>query len=426
MSTSAPPALTELEIHAIAAGGDGVGRDETGRVVFVPLTAPGDRVRVRILTSKPRWARGELCEVLSAAETRRAAPCPVFGTCGGCRLQHLPEDAQAEAKRGFVQDALRRIGGIHCVVPDTVRAGSSFEYRNRITLTARASDIGYRALGDPRRIVPTPDCLLAEAPVRAAVEDLSATADLPTGGELRVTVRASSRGRVALVVDGGTAPGGPSALAQRLGGLESYWWRDAEGRDRLLFGAPTFRESWQGVDFDLSPRVFLQCNRQVSAAMDTWLDERVGSPAGRRLVDLYAGVGARAIRWAQLGGHVVGCEVDASACEACRGAASRTGSTVEIVCGRAEDHPEVLDGADTVIVNPPRAGLTEPVRAALVASEVRRMAYVSCDPATLARDLKSMASAFVVREVQPFDAFPQTAHVETIAWLQRARPDSPQ
>jgi len=424
VSTSAPPASTELRIHAIAAGGDGVGRDESGRVVFVPLTAPGDRVRVEIIASKPRWARGELREVLVASETRRTAPCPLFGRCGGCRLQHLPEAVQVEAKQTIVQDALRRIGGIDCVVAPTVGAGSSLEYRNRITLTARAPDIGYRELGDPGRIVPTSDCLLAEAPVRAAVESLSTTADLPTGGESRVTIRASWRGRVALVVEGGTAPGAPAVLAERLEGLESYWWRDAEGRDHLLFGAPTFRESWQGIEFDLSPRVFLQCNRQVSAAMDAWLDERVGSPAGRRFVDLYAGVGARAIRWAQLGADVVACEVDAAACEACREAASRAGSRVEVVCGRAEDHPEVFDGADVVIVNPPRAGLTEPVRAALAASNVRQLAYVSCDPATLARDLKAMASTFDVREVQPFDAFPQTAHVETIAWLERARPES--
>jgi 23S rRNA (uracil1939-C5)-methyltransferase len=416
--------LIELEIHGIAAGGDGVGRDQTGRVVFVPLTAPGDRVRVQIIDSKPRWARGELREVIIGAETRRAAPCPVFGQCGGCRLQHLPEDAQATAKRKIVEDALRRIGGIDCCVAETVRAGSALEYRNRITLTARESDIGFRALGDPGRIVPTSDCLLAEAPVRAAVDVLSGATGLPTGGELRVTVRASSRDRVALYVEGGTAPGDASALARRLERLESYWWRDSEGRDHLLFGAPTFRESWQGVDFDLSPRVFLQCNRHVSAAMDAWLDERVGSPAGRRLVDLYAGVGARAIRWANLGGDVAACEVDAAACEACRRAASRDGSRIEVVCGRAEDHPEVLDGADVVIVNPPRAGLREAVRAALAASEVGRVGYVSCDPATLARDLKAMASTFDVREVQPFDAFPQTAHVETIAWLERARPES--
>ncbi|MFQ5529388.1 MAG: class I SAM-dependent RNA methyltransferase [Gemmatimonadota bacterium] len=425
MSTNAPSAVMELEIDGIAAGGDGVGRDAAGRVVFVPLTAPGDRVRTEIVASKARWARGVLREVLVAAEHRREPPCEIFGRCGGCRLQHLSEVVQVEMKRRIVQDALQRIGGISREVAEPIRAGDALEYRNRITLTARGSAVGYRALGDPATVVRTTDCLLAEPPIRAAVEVLSNGAGLPTGGELRVTLRASSGGNLALYVEGGAAPGEPGVVAARLARLESYWWRDSVGRDRLLHGAETFRESLQGLEFDLPPTVFLQCNRHVSQAMDGWLDERVGSPTGLRIIDLYAGVGARAIRWALLGGDVVACETDAAACEACRGGATRVGGTVEVVCGRADDHPELLGGADVVIVNPPRSGLAASVREALMASDVARMAYVSCDPATLARDLKELATVFEVLEVQPFDAFPQTAHVEIIVWMSRVRPASP-
>ncbi|MEE8487387.1 MAG: TRAM domain-containing protein, partial [Gemmatimonadota bacterium] len=155
-------AMVELEIDAIAAGGDGVGRDSEGRVVFVPLTAPGDVISAVIIKSKRRWARGILREVLTSSKQRTEAPCPIYGVCGGCRLQHLTEAQQTEAKRRIVKDSLHRIGSIQCEVAVPIRAGSVLGYRNRIALTARNSAVGYRGLHDPRAIIPTSDCLLAE------------------------------------------------------------------------------------------------------------------------------------------------------------------------------------------------------------------------------------------------------------------------
>ena len=191
---------------------------------------------------------------------------------------------------------------------------------------------------------------------------------------------------------------------------------------RSVGARATFRETGQGLEFELPPEVFLQCNREVSAAMDTWLDDRVGSPNGRCIVDLYAGVGARAIRWAAEGGEVTACEVDGAACDACNAAALRAGVRLRVVCGRAEDQLSLLERAEVAVVNPPRTGLAAQVREALVAARVPGLAYVSCDPATLARDLKVLERAYEVREVQPFDAFPQTAHIETIVWMAGTRP----
>ncbi|TFG62941.1 MAG: class I SAM-dependent RNA methyltransferase, partial [Gemmatimonadales bacterium] len=388
-----------------------------GRVVFVPLTAPGDRIRAVIVTSKPRWARGIAREILTESERRRKAPCPIFGVCGGCRLQHLPEAQQAEAKRRIIQDSLRRIGGIQCEVAVPIRAGPDLGYRNRIALTARRSDVGYRGLYDPRAIIPTTDCLLAEPPIRGVVHGLSSGEGLPTGGELRITIRASATERTALLVEGGTEPGTPDSVAGRLDGLESYWWRDDAGIMHLLAGSATFHETWQGLDFELPPGVFLQCNREVSAAMDTWLDDRLGLPSGRSIVDLYSGIGARAIRWALNGGNVSACEEDATACDACDAAAQTAGARLRVVRGRVENQLSLLEGAEFVAVNPPRTGLGNSVRDALAAAPVPYLAYISCDSATLARDLKVLAPSYDILEVQPFDAFPQTAHIETIVWM---------
>lgn len=437
----------ELRIDAIASGGDGVGRDPDGRVVFVPLTAPGDRVRAEITTAKARWARGRVVELLERADDRVEPPCPVFGVCGGCRLQHLPWERQVRAKRSVVAAALKRIGGIDVEVPDVIRAGEPYGYRNRVTLTVKPGDVGsggaaragFHGLHDPGEVVDCPNCLLAEEPVRAAWDALAPWDALPRvteGGELRVTIRANAAGRIALLVEGGTSAGDREAVAELLPGLESYLWIDASGHSMLLGGRASFAEEWQGIKLDLDPRVFLQVNRAVAGAMDEWLDERLREAVGPRIdgvglrsseslrglrvAEMYAGVGTRPIRWARSGARVAMCEVDAAACAAARKAVRKAGGDVKVRQGRVEDHLDLL-AADVVVLNPPRAGLGEPVRDALAAGPAPWLAYVSCDPATLARDLEHVSAAYRVAAVQPFDAFPQTAHVETLAWLERRR-----
>lgn len=441
--------VIEFDIDSIAAGGDGVGRDDSGLVVFVPLTAPGDRVRAEIIQAKARWARGRLQALLVAAPERRPAPCPVFGQCGGCRLQHLPEAVQAGAKRDVVAAALARIGGFDVEVPPLVSAGEPFGYRNRVTLTVQSGGVvaGFHALHAPAEIVDAPNCLLAEAPIQAAWEALAPWwHELPRGPqgvEVRVTIRASTTGAIALLVEGGSRPGDPEAVARRLPSLASFLWIDEQGERRLLAGEATFTDEWQGTRFDLDPTVFLQVNRAVSGAMDAWIDDRLAllrldgtgaSPRSPRVADLYAGVAARAIRWARAGLDVATCEIVPEACEATRRALAAVGAdaadttdasdatdadvTLDIREGAVEEHADLFD-RDLVIVNPPRAGLSPEVREALIAGSARAVAYVSCDPATLARDLEAVASAYRLEAVQPFDAFPQTAHVETVAWLVR-------
>lgn len=454
MTGEANPEIVELTIDAIAAGGDGVGRDTDGRAVFVPLTAPGDWVRAEVVTAKQRWARARMVELLEPAADRRDAPCPVFGECGGCRLQHLPWSRQAAAKRTVVRAALRRIGGLDVDVADTIRAGEPLSYRNRVTLTVRPGRLeldgdvpvraGFHGLHSPGQVIDCPNCLLAEPAVQAAWEALAPWDCLPEAvgeqAELRVTIRASASGNVALLVEGGSAAGNRDELCDRLPQLESYLWIDDEGIRCQLAGRATFAEEWQGIRFQLDPTVFLQVNRAAAAAMDDWLDARIEAEfdlatrqesrredmeslgrdlmGGLRVADLYAGVGARAIRWARNGADVATCEVDPLACDASRAAARRQAGSIDIRQGQVEDHVE-LTSTDLVIVNPPRAGLSERVRGALAAGPARAVAYVSCDPATLARDLKPMTGAYEVAAVQPFDAFPQTAHVETIVWLRR-------
>ncbi|HKK28126.1 MAG TPA: TRAM domain-containing protein [Gemmatimonadota bacterium] len=432
----------ELEVESVAVGGDGVAREPSGRVVFVPVTAPGDRVRARVTEDRGSFLRALAEEVLVPGPDRRPPPCPYYGACGGCQLQHLEPAAQREAKRGAVRDALRRIGGLEAEVPPVREAGPRLGYRNRIALTLRRGDggapagaggadvrAGYHARGEPDRLVEVTGCPLAEPAVAEAWRALRrswgpAARHLPAGEELRITVRGSATGSVAVLVEGGAPgePGNPERVAAAVPGLSTYAWRPGgERRARILAGEPVLRERWQGFEVDLAPGVFLQVNRRVSEAVERSLDEGLGPVDGLRVLDLYAGVGTRAARWSLRGAEAAACEADPDAVAAGEEAASRAGASPELRAGRVEDLLGTLVPADVVVLNPPRTGLSRQVARALrERGGAARLAYVSCDPATLARDLARLAGAWELKGLEAFDAFPQTAHVETLAWLEAA------
>ncbi len=430
VTAASPPVRTvRVSVDRIAAGGSGVGREESGRVVFVPRTAPGDVADVAIAEERSRWARGWAVRFLERGSGWRQAPCPLYDRCGGCQVQHLDPREQRRVKRGLVEDALRRIGGMDLRVPELAVAGSEFLYRNRVTFSVRRSGqtpvVGYRRLDEPDAVLEVSKCLLAEPAISAAWEGVrelwEAAAILPQGEDIRITLRASAEGEVDLLIRGGAAvePSAYEGLLSGVPGLIGCHHVRADGSLAHLAGEKTLEDRWQGIDFDLPADVFLQVNRTVSAAMDAWLDERAGNVDGMNILDLYAGVGARAIRWAGQGASVTACEVSGAAVDAGIAASSSVGTEVAFVADRVEQRIASLLPADLVVVNPPRAGLSRRVSRALVSGEARSLAYVSCDPATLARDLARLASGWEVSEVQPFDAFPQTAHVETIVWLDR-------
>lgn len=418
----------ELRVESIAGGGDGVARQADGRVVFVPRAAPGDRLRARIVEERRSWARGRIVELLEPGSGRREPPCPYYAVCGGCQLQHLGVPEQREARRRIVEDALRRIGGLDLEVPPLETAGPELGYRTRIALTLRRGEdgvtAGYHRFDRPAELVDVAECPLAEPAVNRAWRALrdawgEGARRLPGGRELRITVRGSASGEVSLVVQGGEAsdPGDPEGVADAVPALRAYHWRDASGRRRRLAGRETLEDVWSGLSLGLRPEAFLQVNRAVSEAMDRHLEERLGPAPGRRLLDLYAGVALRGLRWALAGAEVAACEVGGDAVETAREAARTHGAEIRIVRGRLEDRLDALLPADGAVVNPPRAGLSRPVSRRLALGGAGKLAYVSCDPATLARDLRRLGEGWSVEEVRAFDAFPQTAHVETIAWL---------
>jgi 23S rRNA (uracil1939-C5)-methyltransferase len=424
--------LEELNVDSLAFGGDGVARRTDGKVVFVRRGAPGDRLLARIARDRGSFAFAEPVRIIRSGPARRKPDCGYYERCGGCQLQHVTIEAQRDAKRAAVRESLARIGRVAIDVPPVQHAGSTLGYRNRVTFTLRRADgrveAGYRHRSDPASVVDITDCPLAEGPIRAAWLALrhgwgNVAKALPAGEELRITLRASEAGRLTLFVAGGIPgrPGMPGRVAGAVPGLHSYHWSPDGGGRVLLAGSARLPDRWRGIRFELGPQSFIQVNRAVGSALEAHLDALVGPVRGRRILDLYSGLGSRAIAWAARGARVTAVEVDEEAAASGRRAATEADVDVEMLTGRVEDLLPGALPADVIVVNPPRCGMSRRAREVLARSGAERLVYVSCDPTTLARDAHRLQDAWEVSGVQPFDLFPQTFHVETVADM-RARP----
>jgi 23S rRNA (uracil1939-C5)-methyltransferase len=421
--------MSELvEITGIASGGAGVGRLQDGRAVFVHRTAPGDRVRVRLIEDKKTWARGSLVEILTAATGRRVAPCKYYDRCGGCTLEHLTYDTQLAVKAQLVYDALTRIGKLQVDVPAVVGSPQEFRYRNRVSFTllrlAKRVVAGFHEIDRAGRVMDIgPECLLPEPAIAEAWGELREAwgpqaSLLPSGSKLRLTLRVAGKGEVSLVVEGGYSAGRPEELLAAARSIKSVWHRPRPDAPlTLLAGKAAIHESWQDEELDLSGSVFLQVNRAAAELLEAHVLEVAGDVAGKKIVDGYCGVGLHARRLARMGASVTGIELDPLAIDEARAAQVEN---TKFVCGRVEDELPGQLPADLVIMNPPRAGIHESALKSLNEKAARRVIYISCNPATLARDLGRMRDRYRLASIRCFDLFPQTAHVETVVELQCA------
>lgn len=379
----------DLVIERLAAGGDGVGRGADGRVVFVPFTAPGDRVRVRITSVRPRFARGRVLELLAPGPARAQPVCTVFGRCGGCAWQHVEYTAQLEAKRAIVEDAIGRIAGLALPGPIAVAASPSpWAWRSRTRVLARGGRVGYRRRSS-HALEPVSGCPVL---VPALDERLRALAtSTPPDGELELAV-GDDEPRCAALAGDSAAPAGPR-IGLRVGG------------DRL----------------EISPGVFFQAHAQLRDALRDAALAAAGE--GELAADVFAGAGFFTLGLARRFARVIAVEAaPAAAADLRRNAAAAACPNVEVLEASVENARDRLRRAEVLVLDPPRTGLPGGVAESLADGSAARIVYVSCEPSTLARDLAAFAArGYVMTRAAAFDLFPQTPHVEVLVALERAR-----
>lgn len=408
-------AVETARIERIAAGGDGIGHLADGRAVFVPRSAPGDLLELTQVSRQTSFARAEVGRILEPGPGRVVPACPHYtrDRCGGCQLQHLAPEAQREARRAIVGDALRRVGRRDVTDPVLEPATEEWAYRTRITLHqgAEGRRMGFHRLGRPGEIFDLETCLLAVPAVQELWSVLRLLRRLLPARFKSLTLRLERGGGRHVLVRGidGAWPDANrlvDALRARLPDV-AVWWQPPEGAARVV-----------GESVAFPATVFEQVNPQMGDRVRAWAVAALGDVNGQAGWDLYAGIGETSRMLVERGARIESIESDA---RAVRLATSRLGEAVQLVAhaGRVEDVIETLRPPDFVITNPPRAGMHARAVEAISASPARRLAYVSCDPATLARDLRGLGDAWRLTALWAFDLFPQTAHVETVVVLER-------
>ena len=411
--------IFEVQLTTWAYGGESMGRLPDGRAVFVPFTLPGERARIRLTESKPRYARGEVETLLETAPDRVPPRCPFYGRCGGCHYQHVAYPTQLTAKQAIVRDQLTRIGHFSDPpVAPTVPSPQPWGYRNHIQLhLAPDGKVGFRA---PRaeEVVPVDDCPLADDALRPLISGLQFE---PESGIERIHLRVGAGGELLLWLRGSE----PTPPAFTVDFPISAVYTNPWGEDFVLAGRSFQVMEARGRAFRVSAAAFFQVNIPVAEAMIDHLLERLPLTPQTTLLELYSGVGLFSAFLAPRVGELIAVESSPAACEdfAVNLDAYDHVSLYEAPAEVVLPHLEAGGlRPDVALLDPPRSGLPREALDALVALQPETIAYVSCDPATLARDGQRLARrGYRLRSITPFDMFPQTYHIETVSvWEKKA------
>ena len=442
----------DLRIDSLAFGGNGVARLD-GYVVFVRRGLPGDRVRARVTKVKRSHAEALAVELLEPGPQRVEAPCPHFGACGGCRFQDLAYEAQLEAKQAQVEDALRRLGGIaEPPVGPIVPSASVYAYRNKLeysfTQTEAGAALGFHAAGRWDEVLPIGVCLLTTDTgnaIRDAVqawareEGLEAYDQAEGTGYLRHLVVREGRNTGQALVQLVTAEGERFdrdyliETLRRIPEVRSIHWavNDTPAEvtnlpSLLLWGEEAIEEELLGLRFRVRPNAFLQTNTEMAETLYRLAIDAAGLTGRETVYDLYCGTGTMGLAMAGHALSVWGVEISEESVACALENAELNGiSNAAFFAGNVGASLEELrDRAgepDVVLVDPPRAGLAGKALKRVGETGAPRLVYVSCNPTTLAGDLKVLVGeyGYTLRRVTPVDMFPHTPHVESVSLLTR-------
>ena len=440
-----------LEITAVTPDGYGIGRSEN-KVVFVPDTAVGDVIEALIIKELKTSSVAKLLEIKKPSESRTEPDCEVCKKCGGCVFRHINYKSELEIKRGFIKDALTRIGGTDIPVRNVV-FGEENRYRNKVQYPFGRDENGNCIFGyyakRSHRIIEHGDCPLqggiftkiaAFCAEEADKLKIKAYDEIKRDGILRHAVmRKNRRGEILLCLvvtkKNKELEKLCEAVFDRFGeviGVHLNYNRDfgnvifGEKTEKII-GEDTITDELCGKKFELSPRAFYQVNADMAEKLYNKAKELADAKDGSVILDLYCGVGTVGLSVASENDKLCGVEIIAPAVENAIQNAKSNGRSEEntlFVCGDAsvgvEECNKKFGKPDIIIVDPPRKGLDENVIKTVVEAAPEKVVYISCDPATLARDIKIFAeSGYTPSEAFPFDLFPRTGHVETVVLMSR-------
>lgn len=434
-----------ITAESIDQQGRGVGRIN-GMVAFVNGLLPGETAEVLVIKVASNYAVGKLITILEKAETRAVPQCRYFGSCGGCSMQHLDYNEQLKYKTAQVKEALKRIGGIaDARVMECIGMDKPYRYRNKAQFPVTPAGIGLYAVGT-HRLVNVDDCLIQHE-LNSQIMDVVRRHNIEpydesthTGLLRHIVTKVSSINgifMVILVINSRTNKL-PKALIDSLMKIEavaSVYVNLNQSVGNVIFGkdmihaagAEYLEDVTCGIKHKVMPLSFRQVNPEQTERLYTTAVELAGLSGNEIVFDAYCGAGVLSLLLALRAKKVYGVEIVRQAIDAALANTKDNGiSNAEFICGECEKmYPKLIEKGikpDVIVVDPPRKGCDASVLEAFAYAGPKRIVYISCNPATLARDIKILAeNGYMLSTVQPIDMFPQTGHVETVILMSRVK-----
>lgn len=427
-----------LEIVRLASDGSGVGYLD-GKATFVPGMLPGETGKVIITEKKKNYQRARLVEILEESQRRIQPPCSVFAECGGCSLQHMDYGYTLEIKQKWVEDALKRIGKVETEVRPVIGMEEPWRYRNKAVLHRDpAGKLGYYRKKS-NEIVEFADCLLLSKAMNKYIKNVGNSLkrieakkiqnefqDVPNNIESLI-LRESKNGKILNLLARESAEQDKNEIENQYRDQElSLVIKDDQGRIKEAVGAPYLEEELAGLFFKVSPEVFLQVNPRQTEKLYSLVLDWAKLQGEETVWDLYCGIGTISLLLAQRAKRVLGIEENPAAVHDAKiNAEINALKNAIFFQGKVESIiSELKDQVNLVVIDPPRAGMDKQAVKKLLEIKPDRIIYVSCDPATMARDtgmlvngMDDLKGIYELKKVQPVDMFPWTSHVESIIMM---------
>jgi len=399
-----------VNVDALAYGGDGIGRLPDGRVVFIPFTIPGELVRATIVEEKARHARGDLLEVLEGSPHRVQARCKHYGLCGGCHYQHMSYDRQLDAKVQILKEQLVRLGGFKAIPEiEIVPAPEPWNYRNHIQFhLTHDGRLGYQKAGSNQAFA-IQECHLPEAGINHLWPQIEIE---PLAGLEQVSLRQGADDELMIVLESNIA----EALEFSIEDLAVSVVQVDPSGSLVLAGSDHIFMKVLGRQFRVSASSFFQVSTLQAQAMVKLLLNQISMNESQTILDVYSGVGLYSAFLAPRVRRLVGIEISPQACEDFTDNLDEFDHVELYEAGAEEVLGAVAFTPHVIVMDPPRTGLGVKVVEGVLAQEAKTLAYISCDPATLARDAKQLAmGGYCLNKLTLIDMFPQTYHIESLS-----------
>lgn len=442
-----------VEITDVSSDGNGICRID-GYTVFVPQTVTGDKARILIVKANKGYGYGRIIEIIEPSPRRIAPVCAAYKRCGGCQLMHIDYEYQLCVKTGIIENAMRRIGGFHDFkLSDMCGTDEPYRYRNKMIFPVGTDKSGEVICGfyaqRSHDIMPLDDCIAGgefNAGIISAVKEYMRENDVKaydekthTGVIRRIFTRVSRKyGSIMVIIsaNGGNIPNKKSLInklrekSDKITGIilniNKKKTNLVLGEENItLWGRDTLTDSILGLDFKISPHSFYQINPVMTERLYSKALEYAALDGGESVMDIYCGIGTISLCAAKKAKHVTGVEIVEKAIENARENALLNGiDNADFYASSAEEIvPKLIENGekpDVVILDPPRKGSDEKTLSAIISAQPERIVYVSCNPATLARDARFLCdNGYSITDSCGFDMFPNTVHVETVVLLQR-------